>query len=191
MEKLIKHKRWIYLGLGLAVLAATLFPLFALRIDLLGPEISMEFSLRTLFQNVGGSSGDFPLGDLGQFGQNDFVRAIIMPFAAYLLMLVLVVIGTVFAFFDKFKVAINVLLVGAVGLAVYVGFGLMNLPAVFGDAVMEMLGNNPLMGFFASMLNISEMITINLGVGYWLTLAFLIAFVVVKFTLEFVKKKDD
>jgi len=195
LKKLIKYKKWIYLGLGLAVLAVSLLPLFTLNIGIFGNSSSMEFSLRMIFQNIGGSNGNVAFGDLVQFGHNDFAREIILPFGAYLLTLLLIIIGTVFAFLDKFKTVTSALLVVALGSIVYVGFGFINLPTVLGDAITDLLGNNPLMGVFASMINISEIVSINLGVGYWLTMAFIITFVVVKFTLDFVvikpQVKDD
>lgn len=190
MEKLIKYKKWIYLGLGLAVLAAALFPLFVLRIDLLGAEASMEFSLRLLFENAGSFGGDFPLADAGGFGQNGFAREIVMPFIAYVVMLVFIIIGTVLAFFDKFKMVVTGLLVAALGLAVYLGFAFTGLPSVLGDMVADMFGNNSLLGFFVSMVDLNEMITVNLGSGYWLTLASIFTVVVVKF-VDVIKHKDD
>ena len=185
MEKLIENKKWIFLGLGLAVLVTSLFPLFTLNIEIFGNNSSMEFSLRTIFQNIGSSGGDSPFGDLEQFGQNDFIKEIIMPFGAYLLMLLLIIIGTIFVFFNKFKAVTSALLVVAMGLVVYTGFGLINLPSVLAGAITDLLGNNPLMGIIVSMIDISEIVSVNLGVGYWLTVTLIMAFVMTKIALDF------
>jgi len=195
LEKLIKNKKWIYLGLGLAVLVAALFPLFSLSIEFFGNSTSIEFSLRTLFQNIGGSSGDSAFNDLGQlFGQDnqsfgDLAREIILPFGAYLLTLLLVLVATVIAFFEKFKTATTVILVAAVGLITYSGFAFMNLPVEFDSAIADVLSSNPLLGLLGSLIDLSGIFSINLGVGYWLTLSFIIAYVVVKLILEFVLVK--
>lgn len=190
MEKLIKYKKWIYLGLGLAVLAAALLPLFNLRIEFLGMDTTIEFSLRTVFQNVGGSSNEISLGSNLNLGQSNTMSDIIMPFGAYLLALLLIIIGTALVFFDKIKTATTTIILSvAFGLMIYVGFGLTNLPNVIGYAITEMIGNNLLMGLFVSMINISEIVTIGLGVGYWLMIILIVLFVLVKLPLDINSKQ--
>lgn len=87
MKKLIKYKKWIYLGLGLAVLAVSLLPLFTLNIGIFGNSSSMEFSLRMIFQNIGDSVVALLSVIWGNLDiiHNDFAREIILPFGAYLL----------------------------------------------------------------------------------------------------------
>ena len=191
MENLVKNRKWIYLILGVAVVAATLLPLFTISIDIFGNSMSYEFSLRMVIQNRGTSGNDFPLAELGQqLGAgnqaiSDLFRDVALPFITYFLAVVLVIIAIIIAIFNKFKMVVNIILVVTVGLMVYSGMAFVSLPSVLSAAIVDLLSVNLLMGLLASMIDITQIVTLDLEIGYWLTFVLIIIFATVKIGLDF------
>jgi len=85
---------------------------------------------------------------------------------AFLLTILLLVITLVFTILDKLKKPVNVMLVAAIGLFIYAGVTIMSVK----DTLLAGLQGS--LGFIGMLFNVSDMIKISLGGGYWLTMIF-------------------
>lgn len=191
MKYLIENRKYLYNFLGLLALAGILFPLISIDINLFG-NITIDLNILNLLQNIGDAGEQMMQNDIAQFlqGNQEFsqiTRVIILPFGAYLLILVLIIITLVLCFIEKFKSVVNILLISAIALCIYIGFAITVLPLTLNDALIEMFENH----IFASMINISNIISINLGKGYWLTTVAIVMLLVTKCVIEGYKKKYD
>jgi succinate-acetate transporter protein len=149
-------------------------PAINLNIDFLGNSHSMNFSVSTLFSRpesrFGGSELSqadlFNLSDNNMF-QDMFAEIspkLITSVGAYFVTLILLIVITVFTFINKFTKSTNIMITLSFVLFAYAGYTILSL--------METLYNGleSSLGFLALFLNISDLLKINLGHGYWITL---------------------
>ena len=188
MKYLVKNGKYIYLILGLLTVLGIFFPLIMLNIPLLGNR-SIELSLLSLLQNVGDIGGEMLQDAMPQIGESNamlsgIVGMIIFPIVAYLLAILFMVISIACAFVDKFKIAVKIMLVSALVMGVYVGFAFTRLPTILDRALAGLFEADP----FMSMLDISNILSITLGGGYWLTFIPIAVFFVIKCIIDKYKK---
>ena len=93
----------------------------------------------------------------------------IMSVGVYLLVALLLLVNLILVLLGKWRKASLVISAGAIALFSYAGYSVMSLSKVFYSVMKESLG------FFAALVNVSELMKFSLGTGYWLTLTSLAA----------------
>jgi len=94
------------------------------------------------------------------------VKAKLAPaLGAYFLVIILPLINLVFVLLKKWEKARMVIPIVSLALFSYAGYSVMSLSKILYAAIEESFG------FLAVLVNISEMVKIHLGIGYWLTLS--------------------
>jgi len=185
MKQLIHYRKYIYLTLGLIAIGGVFFPLITLNIDFFGNGTMIEISLLNLFQNIGNPSGQLSPNGMSQFGESnpifsEIARTIIFPFLAYLLMMLLIIISTIFSIFDKFKVTTNVIFISVLAIAIYIGFAFTGIPTLLGQSLAEAFESNP----FISSIDLSNLFNVNLRSGYWQTILSIATLLPLKYIIE-------
>ena len=166
--------RIICIALCVAALAGFFLPAVNIDINFLGWSANVSLSASSVFHkpdSLGGS--DLPRADLiGLFGENIFTEifsdaetAVITSAAAYFAVFLLLIINLVFMLSGRFKKITNIILVSSFALFVYAG------AAVTSAAEALLAGVESALGFLALFLNLHDMLTISLGIGYRLTTA--------------------
>jgi len=85
----------------------------------------------------------------------------------------------------------NIILAVTIVLCIYVGFAFASLPSTLSYALEGVLGANEILGLFASMIDFSDILNVNLGGGYWLTLIAITILLTVKVLIEHVIAKKN
>jgi len=167
--------RCVLLALCLIALIGYFMPMMSMEInvfDRVGQ--SVDISLRNI-RTLGGDS-DSPLGRVdspdsvlsGFIGGNEDMPEVATSLrnamVLYLLTLILLVILGVLIAINKLKKTSIVLLVISLAFYTYIG----NTVSGLGIDIISSLEQR--LGFFAFLFNLSEMINVTLGSGYWLTI---------------------
>ena len=179
MKQLMKNSKYLYLILGVLALLGIFFPLLNVSVDFLGTSNAVEVSVVNLLQNVGSQQRQMAQAG-GMMQENPMLpeigRTIVRPFIAYVVMLIGLVVVTLFLFIQKFKIATNVLLASIIPLCVYVGFAFTSLSTTLSESLMEVF-ESPI---FLSMIDLTDLLSVSLGNGFWLTVISIGMLVVVR-----------
>jgi len=148
-----------------------------IKVDILG--ISEGLSVRNAFSFVSGttskqsdiSKSQVKLIELidGNGAFAEVRMKFIMSVGVYLLVALLLLVNLILVLLGKWRKASLVISAGAIALFSYAGYSVMSLSKVFYSVMKESLG------FFAALVNVSELMKFSLGTGYWLTLTSLAA----------------
>lgn len=168
-----KHNKHIVATVIIFALITIIFPLVHIGIHL-GATININFGLLDLFRNfdtLPQDTLDIPMG-AAEISE-DLALAIALPLLAYFLNLFFIVLTIPFLFTNKLKTLKIVFISMASILMIFVGVRISALPVLLNDHVGEMLTQD--FGGFAAMLDFSDLLEINLGLGYWLMLMMLLS----------------
>jgi len=204
-----KYNKFILIGITIIALSGTLFPLVNITINLLGTT-TFDFGLLDVLRNIGGEP-PHEIFDLiaGNFLESDINVDIILPFAAYILALILIIITLLLTFTNKFKVIKIAFVSTSIFLIIFAGIGINALPELLvqylernlSDLAGEIAGFflNDFAGFLigglaellTSLTDFSDILEVNLGLGYWITLStlFILLIVLIASTLSEYKQK--
>jgi hypothetical protein len=148
-----------------------------IKVDILG--ISEGLSVRNAFSFVSGTTSNQSDISKSQVklielidGNGAFAEVsmkFIMSVGVYLLVALLLLVNLILVLLGKWRKASLVISAGAIALFSYAGYSVMSLSKVFYSVMKESLG------FFAALVNVSELMKFSLGTGYWLTLTSLAA----------------
>lgn len=167
--------RVIAVVLCLIALAGYLMPLMSMNIDVFDRvSQSMDISIGNILSLR--NEADSPFGGIdsadsvfsGLLGNNEGMTSItgnlMTSMGLYLATLALLIIILVFSILNKLKKTSIAILTVSLSFYVYIGFTVSNLASDIIGALEERLG------FFAMLFDLSEMINVVLGNGYWITL---------------------
>ena len=177
--------KFIYAALIIAAVSGFFMSAVFVKIDMLS--ISEGFGVRDIFSLLGknqpsqaGISSQTRLLEL--LRDNDvFAKAktkFVMSIGAYFIVMLLLLINFILVLikdvlkkwkWKKAAAVISTISVVSFALFSYAGYSIMSLSVFLYSALEESLG------FFATLVNISEIVKISLGTGYWLTFAALAA----------------
>jgi len=171
-------KKIILIAACMVALAGFFFPAISLNVNFFGMGTSTTFSLATFFNPPDNPFGTMDLPGLRQDGLRDLIDLsgdnnpfadvgvrLVTAVAAYFGTFILLVVVLIFALAGKLKKPSIVLLGLSLALFAYAGYAISTIPALMQVAFENFLG------FFARLLDLSNIISINLGVGFWITLA--------------------
>jgi hypothetical protein len=185
----------ILLALCLTALAGYLMPLMSINIDVFDRvSQSMDISIGNILSIR--SDADSPFGGIdssesvfsgmlgGGEGMSEITGKLMISIGLYLVAFILLLVVLVFSEINKLKKTSIAILALSLSFYVYIGFTVSNLAA----DIIGMLEQR--LGFFAMLFNLSEMITVSLGNGYWITLAAICCMVLVKLVQIFQKNNE-
>jgi len=168
------------------------FFLSAINVTLafLGHSQTTSVGLRTLFERRDPQEGvvNFEQSDIGNIFENNYMLQgvlfrVVFSATAYMLTLLLILAIFFLVLFGRLKrLQIALTLLAAVSLVV-AGVVILTVPTTLAAAIADMLG------FLALFLNVSEIFSLSLGVGYWLTLSMLILLLFTQILIKFDKRK--
>jgi hypothetical protein len=170
-----------------------LFPAFNLNLEIFNNSTTISLSLGTLFENTesrfGGS--DFLQADMFNFsGDNilsdvfaNFGEKLIRSVGSYFVTLIILIITLIFAIINKFKKTSIVMLAISLIMFVYAGSTILSVVETLVVEIQSMLG------FIAMLIDISEIITVTLGNGYWLTIATITSLLITQIIFYIIKWK--
>jgi hypothetical protein len=174
----------ISIALCLAALAGFILPAVNIGIEFLGNSRSISLSIRTLFENSGSRFGGSDLSQADLFNLSDSnmfenlladVRTVLITsVGAYFMTLILLIIILIFIFTGKFNKAIVIMSGVSVALLAYAGSTILSVTEILLSTLESSLG------FLAMFINLSDLLKINLGIGYWLTMITLGCLLVLK-----------
>jgi len=196
MKSLNKYRNYIEAGIILIALFGITFPLVNITLHLIGT-ITINFRLTDIFRNSHGdflndtfylTTGDHPLSGVGLH--------IIVPFAAYILAIILLVVTLALTFTKKFKTLKIAFVLTATTLMIYAGIRIIAMPDTLIYYLEEILADfiGEFAGFLTTMVDFSNTLEVNLGLGYWLTLIALLnlsIFLIVTRIIEYIQKKGS
>ena len=203
MRYKINFKKLICVLLCAAALIGFMFPALNINIDFFGNSRSVSLGMKSLIDKpgdlLGGLEPDMPsrfagldfsdlfdLSDLFDFSGEAFagIRAkAIISVGAYFLTVFLIILSLVLIISGKSKktgaVLSTVFIISVISviLFIYAGYTVLTIP----EPLIEIIGSalESSLGFFAMFINFSDLLsnilTLRLGFGYWLTLAALCA----------------
>jgi len=174
----MNNKKLILIILCVIALAGFFLPAMRLNVSFFGLGTSTTFSLATFFNPPDNPFGAMDLPGLQQRDLRDLIdlsgddnpfadvgARLVASIGAYFVTFILLVIALVFALMDKLRRASIALLSIAFVLFAYAGYAITTIPALMQEAFENFLG------FFARLLDLSNIISITLGIGFWITLA--------------------
>jgi lysylphosphatidylglycerol synthetase-like protein (DUF2156 family) len=97
----------------------------------------------------------------------DAVRRVVLSTTLYIAALILLLAVFVLTFLDKFKLAKIVMLSITLVLYIVAGFAILSVQEITFDIISNILED--VFAFFAQFINLSEIIHIELAIGYWIT----------------------
>lgn len=178
------------IGLAVIALLGIIFPLVHIHIHLLGTT-TMSLRVLDMFGNLG---SEVPQEALDFAISDELAMSIALPIIAYFLAFFLTITTLVLAFTDKLKILKIVFVSIAMTLMIYAGASITSLPNTLsnylGDFIADLFGD--LAGLFASLLDLSNILEINLGAGYWITLIMLLVMLILLIVtkiIEYTQKK--
>jgi hypothetical protein len=149
-------------------------PAININIEFLGNSRDMSLSVKTLFENSNSRFGgsDFSQADMFNLsGSNMFENLIsdvrgklITSVGAYFVTLLLLIISLVFIIIGKFKIAVMSITAIGIALLAYAGNTILSVTEII---ISSLEGS---LGILALFINLSNMLQITLGGGYWLTI---------------------
>ncbi|MCL1990363.1 MAG: hypothetical protein FWG67_05675 [Defluviitaleaceae bacterium] len=176
MESLKKSSKYIVIALLIMALVGMALPLVHVSVHFLGT-VNMSFSLIDL---LGAFGGELPQETL-DLGVGDLLFEEIglyvgLPLLAYVVAMIVIITTFLLAFTAKFKLLKIVLVSMATALMIFVGRSVTALPVTLSDHFEDILADaiGGFAGFFSSMIDLSTILEIDLGFGYWLTLIMLL-----------------
>ena len=191
-----RYNKFILIGITLIALSGIFFPLATISIHFFGTT-TIDFSLTDVLRNLSGED-HHEMFDLiaGHILESDIGIDIILPFAAYILAIILLIITLPFTFTNKFKILKIVFISIATISIIYAGVGINSMSRLvisyleggLADLIGEIAGFlagdlagflvGGLAGFLTSLIDFSNILDFNLGLGYWITLSTLILLLV-------------
>ena len=212
MKLFKKYNKYILIGLTIIALSGMFFPLVSISFHFFGTT-SMDFGIIDIFQNLRGET-PHEVFDLiaNHILESDIGRDIILPFAAYILAVILIIITLPFTFTNKFKFLKIAFISAAIILIVYAGIGIDTMSGLIigylegglADLIGEIAGFlvgdlagflvGGLAGLLTSLMDFSNILDIYLGSGYWLTLGTLLLtliLLIIAKIIDFHTKEDD
>ena len=196
MEFFKKYNKFLLLVITIVALCGVLFPLISISVNFFGTT-TVDFSLIDVLDSL---RGDAPheIVDLiaSHILESDIGRDIVLPFAAYVLALVLIVISIPFNLTNKFKLIKITFVSLAIASIIYAGIGINAMSELIvhflEDGLADLVGEiagllvGDLAGFLVgglaelltSLVDFSNILDISLGVGYWITLSTLLLLLV-------------
>lgn len=161
---MMNRKKIVCISLCLAALfTGSVLPFFHLDFNLFSHSQEISIRLIDVIRQLGNVNGDVTQNGMLNLSQDPNLLAnmgteSILPIGAYLLTLVLIAITFLFILIDKFEKAIWILLSISLVSAIYAGYGISALPSTLGSEL----------GFLTAFIDISEVIHLNLGSGYFI-----------------------
>jgi len=183
VEKTVKPLvlKIIFVTLCVVALIGFFLPAIYVELSFLGNTRTSSFSLATVFEDSESWFGgmDFAQSDLADRFVDDDIMAnvdnrITVSVALYFITLVLTLCVLTLSLLGRLPKVTTVLLACATTLYIVAARTILTIPAILLEGIQNALG------FFALFINISEMIAITLGIGYWLTLAMLASATIIK-----------
>jgi hypothetical protein len=191
----VNIKKIILIVLCLIGIIGFLLPAINLNIEFFGNSITTSLSLGTLFENTESRFGGSDLFQADMFdfsGENIFsniftdVRGkVIRSVGSYFVTLIILIVTFIFVVINKFKKTSIVMLAVSLILFVYAGRTILSVVEILLLEIQSMLG------FIAVLIDISEMITVTLGNGYWLTIVTIISLIITQIILLHYKMETD
>lgn len=167
MNLLVKNSKFPAIFLTVIALIGIMLPLVNIAIHFLGT-VNISFSLIDLFSNLGElpqDTLDLPMGDAGL---DDLGLYVAIPFLAYILAILLMIVALPFTFTSKLNGLKATFVSIATGLMIFAGLRIIALPEILSEHLADVLVD--MLGDFASLIDLSSVLEISLGMGYWLTL---------------------
>ena len=165
--------KFIYATLIIVAILGFFLPAVIIKIDMFG--ISEGLSVRNVFSILGESTSSQPDVSTSQTKLLELIRGndvfaevkgkFVMSVGAYFLVGTLLLKNLAFILLGKGKKRTLAISVIALALFSYAGYTMLSLSKVLYTAMEESLGS------LAALINISELLKVNLGIGYWITLA--------------------
>jgi len=181
--------------LCITALVGHLLPLMSINIDVFDRvSQSTDISIGNIMSIR--NDADSPLGGIdapdsvfsgllgGDEGMDGVAGKMMTTMGLYLVSLVLLIFVLVLSILNKFRKTSIAVLAVSLSAYVYIGFTVSNLAADIIGTLEQRLG------FFAMLFNLSEMITIVLGNGYWLTISAITCMMLVKIIQCCIKNRD-
>jgi len=206
-----KYNKFILIGIIIIALAGAFFPLLSISINFFGTT-TFELGLIDVLQNLRGEAPHevFEL-IAGHIIESDIGIDIILPFAAYILAIIFIVITLLFTFTNKFKLLKIAFVSIATILIVYAGVGINTMSEhityYLEDGLADLIGEiagflvgdlagflvGGLAGLLTSLMDFSNILDIYLGAGYWITLGALILLLILLIIAKIIDfhTKDD
>ena len=196
--KKIRPEKAVCIALCVIALAGFFFPAINIGVNFLGNSRNISLSIESLInrpENPFGSAGsgsdiasrisDLDLFDFSSDMFGGVGEKLVASVGAYFITLILLVAVLVIAFTGKLKIISAVVSAVALPLFIYAGNAILSVPELLIEGIKNSLG------FFALFIDVSNMIMIDLGNGYWLTLSALCGILLLRITLiimDFIKK---
>jgi len=165
-------------------------PFININLSFLGTTRTTSLSLATVFEDSDSPLGNLNMGqsDLsdmagGDSFMEDVAGRIILSVGAYLIafvMLLAIFIITIVGKLKKVKIAMLAL---ASSLIIVSGAVIMTVPGVITDTLANRLG------FLALFIDVGELLSINLGIGFWLILTAFLSMLLTEVYMIFNKRK--
>lgn len=206
MKFLQKYNKYILIGITIIALSGTLFPLASVSIQFFGTT-TFNFGLVDVLRNL---SGEPPheIIDLiaDNFLESDISMHIILPFVAYILAIILLIITLPLTFTNRFKMVKIAFVSMSISLIIYAGIGINALPGLLirylernlADLIGEIAGFfindfagfliGGFAGFLTSLVDFSNILDINLGLGYWITLGTLLVLLILLIITKIIER---
>ena len=189
MEFFKKYNKFLLLAITIIALCGIFFPLISISVNFFGTT-TMDFGLVDVLDSL---RGDAPheIVDLiaGHVLESEIGRDIVLPFAAYVLAIALIVISIPFNLTNKFKLLKIAFVSVAIASIIYAGIGINTMSELIvhylEDSLADLIGEitgllvgdlagflvGGLAGLLTSLVDFSNILDINLGIGYWVTLS--------------------
>jgi len=190
---MIKILKYIVISLYIIAIVGFFLPFASLELSFFGTYRQVNFSLMTIFQNnsqdplFGGGLG---YSDLGEFISDlDEVRNVtnraVLAAVCYGSSFLMVLVVLIFTILNKLKYLRILLAAIIVCLFIYAGHIISGIPYMIFDEIENMLG------FFALFINFRGMLSISLGIGYWISLITMCVNFVILIPASFRKSKIE
>jgi len=139
---------------------------------------SSSFGLATAFEEpenpinmLGLDESDLSeiLAEVDMMEHFEYVRGrIVFAVVSYLLVLILLLLILGLSFFDKFKLAKIAVIAASLALYIIVGSVVLSVPEIIIDILTGAVED--ILGHFAALIDLSNLIYVELAAGYWITL---------------------
>lgn len=167
-----------------------ILPLINININNLSGELtSTDLSLFSVFEDSNSLLGSESILASDRFSEvadvlsnnTQKIKTIMISFVVSLFTTIIVF---VFVITNKFKAITTIMLIGVLVLLIYTGITISNLCGQLIKSLEQGLG------FFASFINISDLISIKIGAGYWVTISSIGCLLLVQLASNKMQKYD-
>ena len=182
-----KVKKLILVAMCSVALLAFFLPAVNVEVSFLGLSTSTSFGMASLVNRPDNPFGAIDMPNLSQHNLRDLIdlsgddnpfadvgTRLITSVAAYFITAVLLITVLICTIAGKLKKVCIALLALALALFLYARYMISTIPALMQSAFEGFLG------FFAMFLNLSNIISISLGSGFWLTLIMIVCMLITK-----------